>query len=428
MANPSATLSAPGPRTVVDEETAGQILAQWENQLAESDATITTLDLQCRPWPAATLEVFRPLLTRLAPSIKVLQLDDIIASLQTEAGLATLGFFADVFAESPLEALYLSDNALGIRGCDILRPLITRPSMQHLYFNNCGMSKEVADVFLETLDTTAPHLRSIGLGRNQMGAEGAARLGDLVQRCERLQTLDYFGSRPLKAGTLALCKGLAACVGAGHADLRELDLNDANFGSGEEEEQDGILPLCEAIRGSPNLEKLIVTDGELEAEGVTRLLEALTASGAKLRYLDMGCLEIAAEGAEALAEYCQSVVADSLEELHLETNELEDEGTSILMPALVSCTKLRVLNLSENAISTDGFQAIIDNRIPNLQKLVLRGNDDEVQEQEDVIEQLRSLYPVVILDDDDEEPAVAVGAAAEQAIDDLADMLGSAQI
>lgn len=461
----SSTLSAPGPRIVVPESEATQILTSWTAQLdAPGCPPITTLDLSCRAWPLPTLLVLEPALERIASTVTFLKLDDIIASLETEDGFATLGFFNRIFApdRAPnVTRLDLSDNALGTRSLDVIPNLLENaPQLADLSLHNCGMSLEVAAQLSARLgggegssSTTeegggaaggiAGQLQALYLGRNQMGPEGATSFGRLLAQCPALRRLSYAGSRARAAGTRALMDGLVKMARScpdGITRLVELDLDDCSFGTGDDDEADALVPLCALVRSSPNLAKLVLKDGGLGPEGFDLLVDALVAGGCKLRYLDVGCLDLEEDGAAALATYIDEHLVDTLEELHLETNMIEDSGLAKLLPVLAKCTKLRVLNLTENCLEEDGYQALADTKIPNLKKLIVKENCEEDID-DDVKDCIRKMYPVVLMADDDEDTGVAdeeeeeekkegeAGATGGGAADDaLAGAMGGLQI
>lgn len=284
-----------------------------------------------------------------------------------------------------------------------------------------------------------------------MGPEGAIHFGNLLQRCTSLRNLSYAGSRPLANGTKALIDGLArmaeACDG-GQTSLVDLDLDDMNFGTGSDEDTDALLPLCTVIRSSPNLQRLNVKDGGLGQEGFDFLVDALVEKGgAKLEYLDVGCLDLEVDGAKVLARYIAENCRDTLVELHIETNMIEDEGLKELLPVLVDCSELRVLNISENGLEEEGFAALAETKIPSLEKLYMKENMEEDIDDDDVKDKIRGLYKVVLMADDDEEkeeeeedakkeekdtePAAAAVAAdtdEDSAAGALADAIGSLQI
>jgi Ran GTPase-activating protein (RanGAP) involved in mRNA processing and transport len=415
---------------VVSVDEAQEICQKWLSLLSsrnnndnddEKDvAVVHCIDLSCRAWPVASLRELEPVFLKVRDTVHTLKFDDIIASLDTDAGLESLRYLASIFGEvntnapSKITTLILNDNAIGSRGVEQLRPLLQGCSISRLYFNNCGMSQEVAQLLKEMLLPRADSLQALALSRNQMGAEGAKHMGELLAACTNLESFEYAGSRPLKEGTLYLCQGL---VDGGCSNLTVLDLDDSVFGDGSEDE-DPVYTLCQVLKASSNLQKLILKDGALEYDGLLLVLNALVEEGAAremLTYLDLGALCFGEDGAAKLAQVlpCMS----KLTHLLLETNVLGDEGVQTLVPALTE-TNIQVLNLNDNEITADGFQALVDHYIPSLQKLYANDNDLE-DVPEELVEQLRSTYESVILEDEDEEeedsgthePATATGAA-----------------
>lgn len=424
----SATLSAAGPRNKVSEDEARTIQSHWQTTLANNAAasppvSITKLDLSCRAWPLPTLLILEPTLALIAPTVTHLQIDDIIASLETEDGFATLAFFNRVFhpEKAPhITRIDLDDNALGTRSLSYIPDLLESPNLKHLFLNNCGMSAEVASALVDILGrTTAPHLVSLDLSRNQIGAAGAASIGRLLAACTSLETFKYAGSRPLAAGTASLLRGLAESVEAGNTNIIELDLDDCNLLNTNEDDEDkqneALRLLSTVIRSSPNLSKLNVKDGgELGQSGLEILTDALIQAEAPLAYLDVGCLELEADGTADLAAYIRDHCSETLVELHVETNMMEDEGLRSLLEVLVDCPNLRVLNITENGLEEGGFEALADTKIPSLQKLYMKENMEEDID-DDAKEKIRALYPVVLMADDDEEEAAEEAVAEESA-------------
>lgn len=440
MASLTLTLRAGGPRTVVSVDESKKILTRFQNEIAEAKSrsdsdnegltVVETLDLSCRAWPRESLDVFRAFYEQeVVKTVKVLKVDDIIASLDTSRGLDSLSFFAEVFAvkDSVLEVVDLNDNAIGTRGVEALKSLFTvPPKLERIYMNNCGLSEAVAETFVQILTPLAPRLKSLALGRNQVGAEGARHIGEgLLSRCIALESLEYAGSRPLEKGTMALCQGLANIVQlaeSGKTSLKILDLNDCNLKSGDKED-DPIHSLCKVLENSPQLTRLILRDGELEENGVTRVVDALRNSNPPLQYIDMGGNELgSAEGTESLASFIKEELCGTIEELIVDTNELEDDGVKTLITQLVGCSQLKKLNLQCNEILEEGLQAILDNRIPALKQLDLRDNLDMPP---DLIESAVAMYDEVLTDLEEENNSKE---AASNEVDELATRFQNAKL
>lgn len=456
-------LKAHGPRTVVTLEEACALRLEWLDQLQKLQssslssssptndteaAVVAALDLGGRAWKVNVLNALDDVFQQIQSTVQQLLLDDIIASLDTDTGLETLEYLAQTFANAPhLEEVNLSDNAVGIRGLNMLLPLFhvnnvsdeetkdkvkggdtgaggrsSTAIVKKWSFYNCGMSEEVALVLKDVLLPHAPTLTVLNLGRNQIGPMGAQHMRTLLQQAHQLEVFEYAGSRPLKVGTKHLCQGLLdAAMAASNADhtggtnhrypLRVLDLNDSILGDGSDDD-DPVFLLCQLLRVCPQLQTLIVKDGGLDGDGLALVLDALLdddGNGAapgkqSLTHLDVGALCIGTDGADKLAECLPQMT--QLTHLFLETNALEDEGAKTVLEALTSMSEegscqLELLDLSDNELTEDILQTLLDNRVSSLKTLVLKDNNDLDDAPEELLQQLMALYDTVVLHEDD---------------------------
>jgi Ran GTPase-activating protein (RanGAP) involved in mRNA processing and transport len=432
------TLKAGGLRTRVEVAEATQILARFQKTRRQhggaKNVQVHTLDLSCRQWPLESLQVLTSVLQEIADQVVILKIDDIIAGLVTEDGLASLAFLANIFSSQPeksqIREIDLSDNALGTRGAIELAPLLQLKTLQRLYFVNCGLSAEsFSDTLLPILMMHAPNLTALGLGRNQLGPEGAEHVGSLLTKCIQLESFSYAGSRPQVEGTRHICQGLAAMTVAATAaansakptcSLQVLDLNDCTFRSGDEDD-DPCLALCQCLQGSPALRELVLRDGELQVSGLKRVLQAVQSAGARLQILDLGATgEMGEEGAAVLQTYLEGA-ARHLQELSFDTNELTDAGLADLVaPFTANECILRKLNLAENELEAAGVRVLLDNPITTLQELNLK---DNLEIPLQLAVKLQAMYPVVLVEDDLEEDEDLEDEADED--EDDVDALGS---
>jgi Ran GTPase-activating protein (RanGAP) involved in mRNA processing and transport len=430
-------LKAGGARTVVEEDEAIEFRDRFKDELARF-GECHTLNLSCRAWRLKSLKILEPVLLQIKATVRVLLIDDIIASLNTEEGLACLGFIAGLFTDATqLTRVNLNDNAIGCRGIQCIRPLLQNSNIVSFSLENCGLSEsDGAD--LGDLLTTAcvgRKLRELSLSRNQMGAGGASHIGNLLEneRNSGLHLFSYAGSRPLTAGTKALCKGLAKMAhhcGVHGTLLQTLDLNDCCVGS---DDGDPIVDLCYTLRNSPRLQKLILRDGELNVAGLSMVLGALQESGAPITVLDLGAIgELGKDGGRVIRDYLLSngPASISLQELYLDTNELGDEGVAeILTGIAASCRSLRVLDLSENEL-VHVTKLFCKNHITSLQKLKLEDNSE--LEAGNELQLLRGMYREVLVDEElDHIGSEGNEEAADDfdnSVDALADMLDLTQL
>eukprot|EP00527_Entomoneis_sp_CCMP2396_P000477 CAMPEP_0198147188 /NCGR_PEP_ID=MMETSP1443-20131203/33704_1 /TAXON_ID=186043 /ORGANISM="Entomoneis sp., Strain CCMP2396" /LENGTH=434 /DNA_ID=CAMNT_0043811387 /DNA_START=95 /DNA_END=1399 /DNA_ORIENTATION=+ len=430
------TLFAGGARTKVDESEAKEMANRFETEMKndDNDNVVTMIDLSCRAWPLPSLECLRSVLEAAAPTVVHLKIDDIIASLPTEEGLESLAFFANVFQSSKvLSEINLDDNALGSRGDQVLLPLFKLDSLQILTIENCGMSEEVTASLLTTISKKP--LTSIKLGRNQIGDEGASHVKTLLEQCPTLQCFHYNGCRPLKKGTSHILQGLATMASSlKETALTELNFHDCTFGDdedGDDEEEGSIANLVAVLSKSPNLKVLNLQDGELGAEGLQLILNALAECQAPLTRLYLGGCELGEEGAEILANTFNDggSLGQQLQELVLDTNEFGNDGIAALIPSLAKNAKsLLLLDLETNEIEKEGALILSQNKnkIPSLQTLNVSDNMDIPAQ---LGAKLAKMYPTVKIDEDlEEDDDLELEDDEDQGVDELANQLAGTNI
>lgn len=429
----SITLSLPEGRKVLTKEEAKGFLVRFENALEEAGkgATVETLDISCRAWKVETLEILEPFFqASVVPTIKCLNMDDVIASLDTATGLETIRYLCEVFKAAPhLERLDANDNALGARAGHIMRPLFSLPTLKELRLHNCGMSTEVGQQLIDTLlagreETALTHLV---LDRNQLGPEGAEKVAVILRASPKLEHFSYAGSRPMGDGTGALAAALASLAEASSNPLpfTHLDFADCTFGTAEDE-NGPIHSLIKALKKCPYLQTLNLGEACFGAQGTASVISATAASGAKLKKFGLDGVGLREDGiddgVDALIEFLQTDACEDLEELLLSTNELEDDGVSKIVDALakVNLKNLRVLHLEENEIDEVGAQALLDHKLHSLRTLLLKENSDIP---EGLAHKLFRMYPHVELEED-LVPEEETGEDQDDEVDDLAGQLG----
>ena len=306
-----STLKVGGPRKIIEEEEAKEVLARFVEQHNGNDddggsgSDITTIDLSCRQWTEGAIAVLEDFLKKLSPKITTLELSDIIAGLETSVGLNIMGKFNDVFAGSVsdnLKTIYLNDNAMGPRALERIKALLGSPGVDAIYLNNCGLSAETIPDIDAALriggDDSAggvARLRVLELNKNMIGVPGAEQVGLLLPACAKLEEFSYCGCRPESRGTKYITEGLLKMVEAStNADegqyhpIQKLSLYDCSTGSGEEED-DAMHSLVEMLTKAPNLTHLNLQDcGDFGETGTGMIVQALINSGCKLVDLNLG--------------------------------------------------------------------------------------------------------------------------------------------
>ena len=421
----SITLKSTARRELVTEQAALADLERWRQEPGK----VTKLDLSCRPWPVSSLDVLRPYLEdRVVPTIESLKIDDVIAGLVTDDGLATLQWFGTVFGDesSHLVRLNVDQNALGTRGVANLLPLL-HANMKEVTMETCGLAEEVVDAILPRLmpqqQQTTSSLQVLALGENMIGPEGARKFAKLISKCTGLEVFKYNGCRPQEEGTLPICQALADATAESTSSpppMRILNLCDCTVQNGDDENHP-IYPLCEALARYKNLEELNLRDCEIQPAGLGMVLDALEQSNATLRSLDLSGNELEVEGSKRLATFLSQ--QPQLEKLWLDTNELGTEGFEHIVPFLRGARNLKVLDLQDNEIDRDGALRLLEiPRLEHLEELLLRENELSVG----TAARIKEMYPFAEMNDDDD-----LGEDEEEedeGVDNLVNELAESQI
>jgi len=155
--------------------------------------------------------------------------------------------------------------------------------------------------------------------------------------------------------------------------LADLKINICHLGD------DGWRLLSMAIGSSKNksLENVSLPGNNISNEALVDIVTSLSMHP-NLKGLELNGNQISTNGCMTLATLLRNSVTN-LETLDLESNEINDEGLDVLVPALKSCYQLRTLWLSRNeSITSKGWQylaSILEAPNSNLKDLALTGNN-----------------------------------------------------
>jgi Ran GTPase-activating protein (RanGAP) involved in mRNA processing and transport len=415
-------LRAGGERTMVQLEEAKAMVKRFQSFVDDNDNNIVEgVDLSCRQWKQQSLDEIKDFLQGISGTVRYLVLDDVIAGLMTEEGLAVTQKLADIFVTSNLLEVSLNDNALGERGLGRVESLFLKSDLQRLYLSNCGLSHysmiQLNNYLLADDHRVAKSLQELVLDKNMIGPEGAEVVASFLPHCVNLELFSYQGSRPLMAGSKHLGQGLLAlATTVDEPRIKHLDLNDCHFGDGMGDDQGGLVPLTKAIAKFKQLRYLDLKDSEIKVSGVTLLVEALKESKVRLTNLVLDGNELEEGGVDVLSAWLVSQVT-SLKCLHLALNELGEEGVaSVMAPFFASRNVLEDLSLDENLIDNSAADILLMTQLPCLKQLSLRDNSDI--EEEKKIELLSKFGKNVVIFGDD----------GEDNIDDLVTKMSAHQI
>ncbi|GMF15214.1 unnamed protein product [Phytophthora lilii] len=333
-------------REVVDAARAQQLLEAAGVKVADrSPLHFKTISLRGKSYTDSGAQVIaKSFLSRLQSDLKVVDLADVIAGRPEDEALRVLSVMCHALRGHILDEIDLSDNALGekgVRACFDL--LIPQPTLRRLLFCNNGISAAAASVIakeivLQTGKDAESTLEEFHFYNNMSGHDGCVAVANVLAQCKKLTLLRYASAR---AGPDA-SEAMARSVNSHLRDLKSLDLSDCSF------EDEGTTQLAEAISKQSNLQYLKLRDASLCAEGAEKVAKALSSSKIELLELD------------------------------LSGNELADEGIAALAPLLKTQSKLKVLRLDENEVTSDGlkkFVASLTDSLPALEELSLCGNE-----------------------------------------------------
>ena len=277
---------------VIQAEQAQEIIDRFRADIASTEgAKLHALDLSCRSWTREAIDVLEPFLKEYGSTLTIVNLDDCIAGRMTDEGLEVMERLARAFSQSPgLIEIGLNDNAMGPRGLIRIEPMLQNISLQRLYLSNCGLSAESMEMLKTSVlandGRIAKALRELVLDKNMMGIEGAQQVGEFLKHCKNMEYFSYAGCRPQPEGTKSICEGiLGSTQDNPKPSYRHLNLDDCTIG---ESEDDAVGPLSQALKKCSQLSFLSMRSGDLEADGMTMIVDALLESGAHLTDLYLG--------------------------------------------------------------------------------------------------------------------------------------------
>ena len=122
---------------------------------------------------------------------------------------------------------------------------------------------------------------------------------------------------------------------------------------------EGIEALADAFSNNPNLRILNLNDNTLTEKGAKHLASALKKLK-KLELLNIGDCLLKTSGAMLIADALKESGAERLEELHMDSNEIRLDGGLAVVNALESATNLKKLVLDGNQFGDEGCNEIVD--------------------------------------------------------------------
>ena len=195
-------------------------------------------------------------------------------------------------------------------------------------------------------------LQSLDVSENNISAEGAVTLTQVVCECKCLKRLNvshnYIG---VNRANLMVDDGMNAFSEAldNNSSLQILNVSH-NFIC-----DDGLKVLAKSLHTNNSLQVLDISQNFIGDDGVKDLAEALH-ENETLKELIIGSNQIGKQGAYTLAEAMK--VTQSIHKLKLCSNNIRDSGVTAFAESLGTNTSLTSLDVALNNIGPDGAKAL----------------------------------------------------------------------
>ncbi len=350
-------------------------------------------------------EVFSSVISRL-PRLRSAVIADIIAGRPEAEGLAVYRALGVALKERALEELDFSDNAVGTKGVDVCRDFLSsaRPTLQRLFYCNCGISAEAARSIADVIcDGTPTALRVLHFDNNMSGGGGACAVADIVKTSPLLIDFRFTSSRGAVEGGVALARAFqgtpliekinlhdnvftapsAVALGATLQSLkflRHLDVGDTLT------KDSGMASIAAGLAGATSVTHLDVSENELTSRGAKSLAVAISRLPS-LKTLIAHGNEFGADGAVAIvhALRCAAAAGQNFKDVILNSCELGSKAAVAAVEAVARSSDLVVIDVGNNEITSAGIKQAraVLSKNGNGDKLRLDEGDEDSAESED---------------------------------------------
>lgn len=259
-----------------------------------------------------------------APSVKIVSLKDIVRKNAAPEDEDVFSALAEIFQESKLEVLNLSDNTIGAY---MWKHWSNQTELRHLLLDHVDMDdgsiKELACQLscAETLEDIYAVLET------PAGEISVTDTSSLLGSCKRLTSLRWAHETANSESKLPWF-GLQQMVRSqleveGVVSLRHLVM-DGSVITASELGNDGLYG---ALREMSQLKTLKLREVALKDEGVKSVVDALELSQPPLEWLDLSGNQIKGDGAKTIAKLVNvDSIISNIKMLVLEGNEIDTEG------------------------------------------------------------------------------------------------------
>lgn len=348
-------------REALTEERAKQLLEGLHHQ-------IKSVKLSGKSFGDGSAQVAADALQKAIPSLKHLDISDIIASRPEEEAKRTLVTISEALSSCKhLEFIDLSDNALGAKGIRAVGSLLAgQKNLATLMLCNNGLAADagnlIAAAFLETAPTS---LIKLHFHNNLLETPGSVALAPVVENSPFLSDFRFSSLRLGRDGAVRISRALQPRLSS---TLKYLNISDNSFG------EEGAEAFAEALSNAPLLERLIINDALLGDEGVKAICLTLAKSAPNLQVLNVSGNDMAVEGAKGLAKL---LAVGTLKEFFAEDNELGSSGAVRIARGINAKSQLQVLNVNSSEIGGRGALALASaaSKVATLKSFNIDGNN-----------------------------------------------------
>ncbi|KAI5278572.1 ribonuclease inhibitor isoform X2 [Manis pentadactyla] len=310
---------------------------------ANSSPVTMNLDIQCEQLSDTRWAELLPLIRQY----EVVRLDDcgltevrcrdISSALQANPSLTELSLRANELGDagvhlvlqglqSPtckIQKLSLQNCSLTEAGCGVLpRMLRSLPTLRELHLSDNPLGDAGLRLLCEGLLDPQCHLEKLQLEYCSLTAASCEPLASVLRAKRDFKELVVSNNDVGKAGARALCQGLvdSAC------QLETLKLENCGL------ESANCKDLCGVVASKASLQELDLGSNQLGDTGLRDLCPGLLSPSSRLRALRLWECDITTEGCRDLCRILKA--KESLRELSLVGNALEDEGARLLCESL----------------------------------------------------------------------------------------------
>ena len=261
---------------------------------------------------------------------------------------------------SKLKCFNLRNNNITEEAAEALASIISsNTGLEELYLDNNQLQLGV--IKISTALKNISSIKMLDLDNNNIPEEVADELSAAIRANNSLEKL-WLSDNHLGSSTVMIVNALKDI-----STLKEISLN------GNQNRSEELAPaLTSTITKSKLLERLLLSDNNLNDDGVIKIAHSLC-KHSNLKCFNLRNNNITEEAAEALASIISSNTG--LEKLYLGNNQLQ-LGVIKLSTALKNISSLKVLDLDNNNIqeqAADELSSVIVNNL-SLEKIFLSNN------------------------------------------------------